>query len=470
MYDINDTIVAVSSPTSDRAVIIRITGPQTVELCREFFKSTTEIHQAGIYTGKVFVDAELDIAADLYLFTAGHSYTGQSLSEIHLYTNSSVTGKIIENFIGFGLRTAGPGEFTARAYLNGKIDLTQAEAVNEIIGSSNRYQLAAAEKLLAGSLKKETVKICSEIMNCLSLIEAGLDFSGQDGEFISNEQTIRKIGKISSALEQLLAGSINYESIIDLPAAGIAGVPNSGKSTLLNKLLDEKRSIVSEKRKTTRDVLTGIIELEHYKCVLFDCAGLVINADTLLDRLAQKAAVEALQKAEVVIFCVDAAKPSWDEDVAIRKLINPACCIALATKSDLVAEDLLSQRLVELSELFDSSFSVVSAKTGKGMKILLEKIDEKITGSTERFARSPETHPNPIDAPGKSVAVTARHRQAVTEALENTNQAVIQLKEENNEIAALMLRSAFGLLSNIRQHNIDETILKNIFSHFCIGK
>ncbi len=275
MYELNDTIVAVSSPTWDKKVIVRITGPNTIDKVEQVFSPKIPRGKRGLIRGSVAIDDELKIDAKLYLFLAPNSYTGETLAEIHIHTNSAVTEVFMASLLAKGLRMAGPGEFTARAYLNGKIDLAQAEAVNEIITSSNKFQLAAAEKLLSGRLAETTEKIRSELMDCLSLIEAGLDFSGEDIEFISRPEAVERLVGIRGELEQLLSGNISYESVIDLPAVGIAGAPNAGKSSLLNKLLGRERSIVSEQRKTTRDVLTGLLTLRHCRCVLFDCAGLM---------------------------------------------------------------------------------------------------------------------------------------------------------------------------------------------------
>ncbi|MFQ6035823.1 MAG: hypothetical protein ACE5NM_08260, partial [Sedimentisphaerales bacterium] len=186
MHNLNDTIVAISSPPSGARDIVRLTGPDTVTTCEQIFsppisscvmrdayrekgKTTNAIRNSGLTAGTVAVDDELKLDAHLYLFLAPHSYTGEDVAEIHVLANRAVTEAIVANLLGRGLRLARPGEFTARAYLNGKIDLAQAEAVNEIVVSSNRYQLAAAEKLLSGRLGQISKKACSEIMDCLSL-------------------------------------------------------------------------------------------------------------------------------------------------------------------------------------------------------------------------------------------------------------------------------------------------------------
>jgi tRNA modification GTPase len=359
---------------------------------------------------------------------------------------------------------AGPGEFTARAYLNGKIDLAQAEAVNEIIVSSNRFQLAAAEKLLCGRLAETTEKIRSDLMDCLSLIEAGLDFSGEDIEFLTEAEAVRRLSDIQRELEQLLAGSIACESTLDLPAVGIAGVPNAGKSSLLNKLMACERSIVSPERKTTRDVLTNVLTLRHCRCVLFDCAGLIVKAENILDELAQQAAVKSLQDSSIVVFCVDISKADWVEDISIRGLIEPKFLIPVAAKSDLLSEGILANRIAKLNKLFSVNFLPTSAQTGIGLEQLRDTIDEKLIetalGSGRRGTAGREA---------SLIALTARHRQAVTDAIEDVGQALNELEAGNEEVTAMLLRAAYQSISDIQQH-VDEEILERIFSRFCIGK
>jgi tRNA modification GTPase len=466
MYELHDTIVAVSSPISDQRVIIRITGPDTIAICRQIFNppiDSKSIHcgaSSTLLSGSLTIDNELTIDAQLYIFHAPHSYTGEDVAEIHTFTNSAVTEAIVSNLLDKGLRTAESGEFTARAYLNGKLDLIQAEAVNEIIVSSNEYQLTAAEKLLDGRLGEMNSKLRADLMDLLSLIEAGLDFSGEDIEFISRDEAIKRLAGIKNQLERLLSGSIRYESVIDLPAVGIAGAPNAGKSSLLNKLLGKERSIVSHLHKTTRDVLTGVCTLPHCKCVLFDCAGLLTVVDYILDELAQQAAIEALKNSNVVIFCADISKNSWNEDIAILGLIEPKILVPVATKCDLLSEQILSQSLVALNKSFITDFLPTSVKTGVGIDLLRQTIDGKLT---EKF-EVPQTG---------GIALTARHKKAITEAIEQINESIKELNAGNDEVVVMMLRAAYQAVSDIEQPgiaHIEEQILGQIFSRFCIGK
>ena len=467
MYELNDTIAAVSSPCSEKGVIVRITGPQTFKVIQQIFEPIITTDFFGIKLGKISLGSKLVIDAKLYLFGSSHSYTAENLAEIHLYTNSSVTEALLKLLLKKGLRIAGPGEFTARAYLNGKIDLAQAEAVNKIVTSNNRLQLEAAEKLLSGRLSETIKKVLLQLLDCLSLVEAGLDFSDQDTEFFNRTSEIDKLEKTKNELEFLLSGSISYESVIELASVGIAGSPNAGKSSLLNKLLGQTRSIVSQQRKTTRDVLTGLLKLPHCECVLFDCAGLTEKTTEPINELAQQAAIGALNSAAIVIFCVDISKTDLTEDIQINKLISPKDMIAIATKSDLVADEVKTERLTKLNKIFGLNFTSTSSKNNRGLDRLCKSIDKKLieisSGPSDAKSALAETRQDII-------ALTARHEQTVTEAIENIQESSEHLKAGNDEVAAMMLRAAYQALSNIEAEHIDEKVLDNIFSSFCIGK
>jgi tRNA modification GTPase len=461
MYNLNDTIVAVSSPAGGARAVVRITGPATTEIYKKIFSPTISSLHIELVKGYVAIDSELEIDAVLYLFLAPHSYTGDDVAEIHLNAGAAIIETLMNNLLTtHKVRMAGPGEFTARAYLNGKIDLAQAEAVNEIIVSSNTFQLAAAQKLLEGRLGQTTEMLRSAILDCLSLLEAGLDFSDQTIEFLTTDAAVDKLMSIKENLENLLLEDKRLASVIDLPAVGIAGIPNAGKSSLLNKLLGAERSIVSHERKTTRDVLAGELTLRHCRCVLFDCAGLLTQSESVLDRLAQQAAFEALRNSAVVVFCVDISKDDWTEDNTVRRFIEMKSMVPIATKCDLVPKDDLADKLRKLQRLFGSELLPTSAQIGTGLESLRETIDKKLIENYEFSQVS-------------GVALIARHRQAVTEAIENIDSAAKELKAGNDEITAMMLRVAYQCIGDIKQPgflDVDEQILQNIFSRFCIGK
>ena len=258
-------------------------------------------------------------------------------------------------------------------------------------------------------------------------------------------------------LQELLAGSIRCESMLDLPSVGIVGAPNAGKSTLFNKLLGRQRSIVSHKRKTTRDVLTGEIIISNCRCVLFDCAGLTIHAETILDELAQQAAIAALKNTNSIVFCVDIAKPDRTEELAVWDLIAHKRLITVATKTDLIAKSDIAGRCSQLKTLLGCDFLPISSHSDIGLDKLKDEIAKRLTtGSAQQ---------------GKyEITLTARHRQAITAAIADLFQAIEEIKAGNDEVAAMMLRTAHNSLGDVEQHDIDDRLLDRIFSEFCIGK
>lgn len=462
MYELADTIVAVSSPAPQQRAIVRLSGPEALNICDAVFKPALS-QKTAVTSGLLKIDDQLTLDCKLYLFIAPHSYTGQTVAEFHFDASDAIVEEFIATLSKLKVRIASPGEFTWRSFMNGKIDLAQAEAVNEIILCSNNLQLRAAEKLLAGRLGQQTEQIETQLLDALSLIEASLDFSTEDIGYFDSRQVTEKLTDAKQKLHQLFDAGISCQSFVDLPSVGIAGAPNAGKSRLLNNLLGQKRSIVSSEHKTTRDVLTGVLILEHCQTVLFDCAGLITNPDNILDQLAQAAAIEALGNCSLVLFCVDIAKTDYLEDRAIRKLIPPQHIITLATKADLVPKSQLQPRLHELNSLFGAEFLPISSKKKLGLSELKDQIDKqilKLTTPAKAQTAEPISH----------IALTQRHKQAVTEALQNTSEAIKKLDSGNEEVAAMLLRSAVQAISGIEQESVDERILQAIFSRFCVGK
>ena len=404
--------------------------------------------------------ADIETDAALYAFTSPRSYTGEDLVELHFFSAGCVVELVMEKLLAFA-RQAGPGELTLRAYLNGRIDLSQAEAVAEIVAGSNAFQLQAAQKLLAGKLSQSAAKIREDILDVLSLIEAGLDFSTEGITFLGPNEATERIERITEALEAMLGGSIRYEEMIDLPSVGLAGASNAGKSSLLNALLGQERSIVSDQKATTRDVLCGVLELEKCRCTLFDCAGLKrTETDSgLLDELAAQAAAEAINAANMALLCVDMAKTDYSEDIEIVRTMHAGELALVATKADLMDAEDLKRKAAQLTELFDSEFIVTSTRSGRGIDSLRALIDSRIIRLTAGAAEAADR-----------IAINQRHRKVVAETIEHLSAAGGQMALGNDEIAAMFLRSAYEVLAGLEKENIDEAVLERIFSNFCIGK
>ena len=464
MYDINDTIAAVSTPPrgikATAMSIIRMSGPRVFEILTRFFRPEKEITKRGVVKGKIRIDDELQIEAGVYAFFGPNSYTGEDLAEMHIFAAEVVVQRILSKLFAEA-RPAGPGEFTLRAYLNGRIDLSQAEAVAQVVAASNQLQLEAARKLLAGRLCRTTTAIRRELLDLLSLIEAGLDFAGEDIEFVSAQKAVGAVSAIRKRLDGLLAGSIRYEEEIHLPAVGLAGATNAGKSSLLNALVGKDRSIVSPLPATTRDVLTGVLELDRCNCALFDCAGLLPEEHRagVLDNLAHEAATRALNNAQLVLLCVDVGKSDYAEDIVIRTYFSPKELMYVATKCDLLDTERLKQKTDRLEKLFDTRFITTSALAGEGLEGLTKLIEQAILKSTAAASEAAD-----------KIAVTQRHRNVVLEAMRNLTDAADQIKTGNDEVAAMLLRAVYEQLGGLERENVDDAVLEKIFSSFCIGK
>ena len=458
MYDINDTIIAVSSgETASVKKIIRISGDKTLDILKYFANSDFQKHRQIVR-----IPTEINgikINCWFYLFPSPYSYTGEDLVEIHILACDDVIENIFTKLLSLGGRTAMAGEFTYRAFVNGKMDLSEAEAVAQMIESSNRYQLEASQKLFTGSIEQKVGKIRQDILELLSLIEAGLDFGEGDIEIISRQKAVESAEKIISGLNEVLSGSITFEQISQAPSVVIAGAPNSGKSSLVNALVGRTRSIVSDQSGTTRDVLEHWLKLEKCDCVLFDCAGFVIEQADVLQALANAAANKAVNDATVLIFCTDIAKKDYSADIEILRQLKNKPTVCVASKCDLLHGNEVDIKNAELQNLFGHTFLGTSAKQKIGLeqlkKLIEENVISQISGSQE--------------AAGK-ITLTERHKQVVNEAVKNIHSASGEIKNGNEEIAAFILRAALQNLSKLEMEHIDEAILDTVFSRFCIGK
>lgn len=460
MYDTNDTIVAVSSgPVSSTKKIIRISGDKTFDILKILAEDNHLHKQRKIVPASLKITEDFTSEAKLYLFPSPHSYTGDDLAEIHLFACEETIELLLSTLSALGSRIAQAGEFTYRAYLNAKIDLSQAEAVAKIISSSNQYQLSAAQRLFSGSLEQKVCQIRKEILELMSLIEAGLDFSTEDIELITKNKAIETTKRIRSGLDELLAGSITFEQIADAPSVIITGSMNAGKSSLVNALIGETRSIVSEQSGTTRDCLEHWLKLDKCDCILFDCAGLVVEPADIIQTLTNTATLKAIEDCTVVIFCADITKQDYLNDFEVLKRLSKKPAIYAATKCDLLTAGDTTEKLMLLKRVFGCGFIVTSSKNFSGLEKLKELIQQSIIRQTSDAAETAE-----------KTALTERHRAVVTEAIKNIQLASVELEQSNEEIAAMFLRSALANLSSFEAEHIDEAILEQIFSHFCIGK
>ncbi|MGB8226014.1 MAG: GTPase [Sedimentisphaerales bacterium] len=460
MYNIDDTIIAVSSGTTfSIKKIIRISGDKTFDILKSLAEDNRPGKQKEIAPALLKIANDFAIEAKLYLFPSPNSYTGEDLAEIHIFAGNEVIEILFSKVSALGGRAAQAGEFTYRAYVNGKMDLSQAEAVAQLIQSSNQYQLSAARRLFSGSVEKTVRQIREKMLELLSLIEAGLDFAAEDIEIISAKKAIERAGEIHDSLNELLAGSITFEQIIDAPSVIIAGTANAGKSSLVNALVGTKRSIVSDQSGTTRDVLEHWLKLDKCDCILFDCAGLVIKPADIIQTLANTAALKAIEDSMVIIFCADITKKDYSTDLEVLRCLSKKPVIYAAAKCDLLNNANTAEKIKKLKNVFGCDFLATSSKNLTGLDKLKEVIQRDIIKQTSHTAEAAE-----------KTALTERHKTAVIEAAKNIEAVSAEMKRNNEEIAAMFLRSAIQNLSSFEAEHIDEAILEKIFSRFCIGK
>jgi tRNA modification GTPase len=463
MHRFEDVIVAVSSASASAGhaarSIVRLSGAGVWGALEGVVDLASGPSANAVVPCRVRVSERVALDAMAYCFLSPRSYTGEDMAEVHVWAAADAVGRVLERLCE-RVRLAGPGEFTLRAYLNGKMDLTQAEAVAQIVSSANVIQLAAAEKLLHGRFSETIGRVRAEVLEVLSLIEAGLDFTEEDISFISSEQAAGRITAQKKTLRELLEGSVRLERMIDLDAAGLAGLPNAGKSSLVNALLGRQRSIVSPIAATTRDILTGVLELGGTSCVLFDCAGMLPDGGQrdAVDGMAHQAAAEALERASLALFCMDAGKTSFEAELRILSKIKSAVIIPVATKADLSD----AAGLLRLERLAEKHFSVplciTSTKTGRGLAELKSRIESALIsgrGGEERADR---------------LTLNRRHEERIGEAVKILDEAADEMMAGREETAAMLLRQGYETLGGLERENVSEKILGSIFSRFCIGK
>ena len=462
MRDINETISAISSASLAQSVpgksILRISGPSASGIIESIFRNDLSVGNRSVIHGSIEIEDGFCTSANVYFFKSPRSYTGQDLAEIHTFASESVVRQILTKIL-LQSRMAEAGEFTLRAYLNGKIDLSQAEAVAAIVSGSNNFQLSAAEKLLDGSLASRIAEVRESILELLSLIEVGLDFSQEDIEFVTSTQAAEQIALLQEQLGEILAGSIRYEEMIDLMSVGLAGDANVGKSSLVNMLLASKRSIVTDEHGTTRDVLTGILELKNARCAIFDCAGLGYGGEKLLESLANQAAVDSLKNADIVILCIDAKAVDHLETKKLIKSIDPKKLICIMTRCDLLEQKEVSAKQEEIEKVFAADCIATSSLTGSGIDELKDMIERQVVSLSENSAQASER-----------IAINQRHRQVIEMAIKNLDQAKDTIKQGTDEVATMLLRTVYQSLGSVEREQVDEAVLDRIFSNFCIGK
>ncbi|MCF8243464.1 MAG: tRNA uridine-5-carboxymethylaminomethyl(34) synthesis GTPase MnmE [Melioribacteraceae bacterium] len=446
-----DTICAIATPIGEGAIIvIRISGSDSFAAADEFFvgkKKLAECESHTIHYGKFYtVNGDLVDDVLVSVFRGPNSYTGEDSVEISTHGSPLIAQRIIEALVDKNIRIADPGEFTKRAFLNGRMDLAQAEAVVDIINSRTDASLRGARNQLDGVLSKKVDELRELLINSSSLIELELDFAEEDLEFISLEKIQNQIDKIIFEIDKLI-GTYSFGRIIrDGVNVALVGKPNVGKSSLLNFILKESRAIVSEIPGTTRDVIREEVSIDGLLFRLFDTAGIRLT-ESSVEKEGVVRSREAVKNADVVLFINDITEAfSVDLYNELLELTKSENIITIANKFDLKS---------------DKSFKAdiyISALTGEGIEGLFSMMKEKAVGSKSYSEKT-------------AVVSNLRHYSALKKSKEHLEMAKQSISQKlSGEFISVDLRNAESTLGEIIGKVTTDDILNNIFSKFCIGK
>lgn len=459
----HDTIIALASPSGAGAIaVIRVSGKGAISLVAPFFRSVRgkdlskqkshTIHLGHIVDGERILDQVL-----ASVFKGPNSYTGEDVVEISCHGSAYIQQQIIQLFLRNGCRMAEAGEFTLRAFLNGKLDLSQAEAVADLIASENEASHQIAMQQMRGGFSNEIKKLREELLNFASLIELELDFAEEDVEFANRKQFKALLTRIREVLKRLI-DSFAVGNVIKngIPVA-IVGEPNVGKSTLLNVLLNEDRAIVSDIAGTTRDTIEDEISIRGIGFRFIDTAGIRETVD-VVEGLGIKKTFEKIEKAQVVIYLFDAENFKVQgskfkvEIEAIKNKYPLKNLIIVANKIDKLSEKEISNLKSQILDLLP-----LSAKSGVGIDILQNNLLEFVnTGAL----RNNET-----------IVTNTRHYDALIKALEEIEKVQFGMDEGTpSDLLAIDLKEALYQLGLITGQVSNDELLGNIFANFCIGK
>jgi tRNA modification GTPase len=447
----NDTICAAITAYGIGAIsIVRVSGPKALEIGDKIFIGKHKLSNSPthrIYYGRLINNID-DVLVSV--FREPHSYTGEDSIEISHHGNFLITKKILQLLLENGARLAEPGEFTKRAFLNGKIDLLQAEAVSEIIQSRSDIAVQSARKQLDGFLSDKIREIKDYLIEVIGLLELELDFVEDDIEFVDKRTLIDKIENINNLIDKLLStfnkGKLIYEGVNVL----IIGRPNVGKSSLLNKILNDERAIVSDIPGTTRDVIKEEIFIDGTLFRFFDTAGLRDSRD-IIEEEGIKRAKNLVDKADILIHLVELDTLS-DNLIDFGIDASNKTVVKVLNKVDLIP---LNQK-VDLEK--NAGLILLSARTGEGIDKLFEVFKSYIIN-------------NQIYSEDVAVISNIRHYNSLKsakDALINAKQSLIE--NQSNEFVAIDLRKAANSLKELTGEITSEEILNSIFSKFCIGK
>jgi tRNA modification GTPase len=469
--NLDDTVVAIATPAGRGGIgVVRLAGPEAVSIAQPMLRLTHTLEPGRAVFGELvepeaknYVQAaaihpaELDGASGARIdevvvtyFQKPHSYTTDDIVEISAHGSPVVLRHIVELALARGARLAEPGEFTMRAFLNGRIDLTQAEAVRDLIESQTLFQAKVAAQQLEGALSKRLQPMKQKLVELIALLEAGIDFAEDDISVLPPDQILKHIAEVQVPLAEL-AGSFAFGKIVhEGLTLAIVGRPNVGKSSLFNCLVERERAIVTATPGTTRDLVSETVALGGIPVKLVDTAGIRRALDEA-ESIGIRKSMEARADADIVLFVLDASEPLGDEDRELLMHVEGRTAIAVHNKADLDGSELSN---------FNSRLPVIrtSAVTGLGIPELRSEILRHIAGDNIPQAES-------------GFLTNVRHQARVSDAMNGLEAAIEAVGNQvPHEMLLLDLYSALRPLDEITGATTTEDILNLIFSTFCIGK
>lgn len=459
-----ETIAAISTAIGNGGIgIIRMSGKESFKILEKIFKNSKgeklDLNKIKGYTIQygTIVDSETNEKIDEVLvsfFKNPRSYTREDMCEINSHGGMIVEKQILEQCLKNGAILAEPGEFTKRAFLNGRIDLSQAESIMDLINSKTEKESKASINQLQGDLSNRINEIRHDLLDIMADIEASIDYPEYDIEEVTNNKALGILENTKNKLESLKdtfrSGKILKEGI----KTAIIGRPNAGKSSLLNKILKEERAIVSEIEGTTRDTIEEFITIKGIPLKIIDTAGIRKTSDKI-EEIGVRKAIDIAKDAELVLVILDNSKDLTEEDRKILKLAESKNSIILLNKVDLKENNLENSE--ELKRL-NKKVVKISAKNGNGIEELYNEIENMFQIKN-------------LETDGEIIITNIRHKNQIEYAINNINEAINAVK--NNlpiDIISISIKQTLEDLGKITGENVSEDIINEIFSKFCLGK
>ena len=451
------TIVAISTAPGNAGIgIVRLSGKQSINIVKKIFCPVQEGEIKG-YTIKYgnIIDSKKEVIDEVLVsfFIAPKSYTGENMCEINSHGNNIVLKRILGLCIENGAVLAEAGEFTKRAFLNGRIDLLQAESVIDVIKSKSELERKAAVKGLEGHLSKELKQTKAKILDILTDVEASIDYPEYDIEEKTNNEIKKEAEIIANELEKLEESFERGKILRDGVSVALVGRPNAGKSSLLNKILKEERAIVTDIEGTTRDTIEEFVNIKGIPFKIIDTAG-IRKADNEIEKIGIDKSMKALRDADLAIAIFDMSKELLEEDIEILDYIKNRKSIILLNKKDLEIVNIDKKELAKYSK----NILEVSIKNNEGIEDIYEKMSEIFNAGE-------------IETENTSIITNIRHKEAIKSAKENIIKAIKLIKDMMPiDITAIYFKQAIEEINKITGENVTDDIINEIFSKFCLGK